>query len=318
MARRAHDGKERVGIVITVVGEALVDIIVDPSGNVTSVVGGGPLNTARTVARLGLPSRFLGGISNDAFGGRIARLLDQDQVTYALGERVPEPTTLAIASIDASGAATYRFMLEGTSAAAVTPERALAAVGEDCRAVHVGTLGLVLQPLAEASAAVVEAATEDQIVMVDPNCRPSVMTEGNPFPGILRRVLSRADLVKVSGDDLQVIYPGIDLLDAASRLQAECGAVVLFTDGAAAVRILTGGGIEVLHVPSVPVVDTVGAGDSFSGGFLAHWLKEGRTRSDLRDRAALIAAARYGIAVAGITCQRAGADPPFASEVPAH
>lgn len=303
---------------ITVVGEALVDIIVDQSGNVTSVVGGGPLNTARTVARLGLPSRFLGGISSDAFGGRIARLLDADGVTYALGQRLPEPTTLAIASIDASGAATYRFMLEGTSAAAVTPERALAAVGDDCRAVHVGTLGLVLQPLAEASAAVVEAATEDQIVMVDPNCRPSVMSAGNPFDRILRRVLGRADLVKVSGDDLEVMYPGIDPVQAAIRLQDDCGAVVLFTDGSAAVRILTGRGVEVLDVPRVDVVDTVGAGDSFSGGFLTHWLKAGRTRSDLRDDAALAAATRFGIAVAGITCQRAGADPPFASELLAH
>lgn len=303
---------------ITVVGEALVDIIVDPSGNVTSVVGGGPLNTARTVARLGLPSRFLGGISDDAFGGRIARLLEADGVTYALGQRLPEPTTLAIASIDASGAATYRFMLEGTSAAAVTPERALAAVGEDCRAVHVGTLGLVLQPLAEATAAVVEAATADQIVMVDPNCRPSVMTAGNPFERILRRVLGRADLVKVSGDDLEVMYPRIDPMQAATRLQADCGAVVLFTDGSAAVRILTDRGVEVLDVPRVDVVDTVGAGDSFSGGFLAHWLKAGRTRSDLRDDAALVAATGFGIAVAGITCQRAGADPPFASELGAH
>lgn len=302
---------------ITVVGEALVDIIVDPSGEVTSVVGGGPLNTARTLARLGLPALFLGGVSTDAFGGRIMRLLEQDRVVYALGEQVPEPTTLAIASIDAAGAATYRFMLEGTSAAALTPERALAAVGDDCRAIHVGTLGLVLQPLAAASAAVVEAADPEQIVMVDPNCRPSVMTPGNPFAETLDRVLARADLVKVSGDDLQVISPGLDALEAAVDLQRRCGAVVLFTDGAEAVRIVTTDGVDTVDVPRVQVVDTVGAGDSFSGGFLAYWLGSGRSRPDLRDRAAIKAATSYGIAVAAITCQRAGADPPYASEVPA-
>lgn len=301
---------------ITVIGEALVDIIVDQQGNVTSVVGGGPLNTARTIARLGLPVRFLGGISTDAFGGRIMRLLDQDGVAYALVDRVPEPTTLAIASIDAAGAATYRFMMEGTSATAVTPERALAAVGEQCQAVHVGTLGLVLQPLADASAAVVQAARPDQLVMVDPNCRPSVMTPGNPFHRVLGQVLARADVVKVSGDDLQVIFPGLDPVQAAIRLQAEHGAVVLFTDGAQAVRIVTAEGIEVIEVPRVPVVDTVGAGDSFSGGFLVHWLSTGRGRQDLADHAALAAATRYGIAVAGITCQRAGADPPSADQVP--
>jgi len=300
---------------ITVVGEALVDIIVDPDGNVTSVVGGGPLNTARTLARLGLPVSFLGGVSTDAFGGRIMRLLEQDGVSYALGDRVPEPTTLAIASIDESGAASYRFMLDGTSATAVTPERALASVGEDCRAVHVGTLGLVLQPLADASAAVVQAAGPDQLVMVDPNCRPSVMTSGNPFARILSEVLGRADVVKVSGDDLQVIFPGMDPVQAAVRLQQVNGAVVLFTDGAQAVHIVTTEGIEVVPVPKVPVADTVGAGDSFSGGFLAHWLQAGRGRGDLGDHGAVVAATEYGIAVAALTCQRPGADPPNADQV---
>lgn len=300
---------------ITVVGEALVDIIVDPSGEVTSVVGGGPLNTARTIARLGLPVSFLGGVSADAFGGRIMRLLEQDGVHYALGERLPEPTTLAIASIDASGAATYRFMLEGTSAAAVTPQAAVAVVPGECRAVHVGTLGLVLQPLADATVAVVQAAGPEQIVMVDPNCRPSVMGPGNPFARTLEQVLARADIVKVSGDDLQVIFPELDAVTAARKMQQDCGAVVLFTDGAEAVRIVTAEGIEVIEVPKVAVLDTVGAGDSFSGGFLAHWLSGNRGRADLGDLEAIVAATRYGIAVAGITCQRAGADPPYAHEV---
>lgn len=300
---------------ITVVGEALVDIIVDPGGNVTSVVGGGPLNTARTIARLGLPASFLGGVSTDAFGGRIMRLLEQDHVAYALGNRVPEPTTLAIATIDASGTATYRFMMEGTSATAVTPQLALATIDPGCRAIHVGTLGLVLQPLADASAAVVAAARDDQLVMVDPNCRPSVMTPGNPFARTLDAIMQRADVIKVSGDDLEVIHPGVDRLEAARRLHQVRGAVVLFTDGAQAVHVVTASGVDVLDVPRVEVVDTVGAGDSFSGGFLVHLLAHGRGREDLGDQDAVIAAARHGIAVAGITCQRPGADPPFAAEV---
>jgi len=280
------------------------------------VFGGGPLNTARTIARLGLPVRFLGGISTDAFGGRIMRLLDQDGVAYALVDRVPEPTTLAIASIDAAGAATYRFMMEGTSATAVTPERALAAVGEQCQAVHVGTLGLVLQPLADASAAVVQAARPDQLVMVDPNCRPSVMTGSSVFADALARVLPRADLVKVSGDDLAFLYPGVDPSKAAADLAASSGSVVLFTDGSNAVRIITGVGEHVIDVPRVPVVDTVGAGDSFSGGFLAWWMQHGKGRADVADMDALVSGARFGVAVAGITCQRPGADPPRIDEVP--
>ena len=306
---------------ITVIGEALVDIIVDAQGDVTSVVGGGPLNTARSAARLGIPTTFLGGVSTDPFGQRILRLLDADGVRLGLGAQVPEPTTLAIAQIDASGAASYRFMMDGTSAAAVTPPMALAAMDPAARVIHAGTLALVLEPLADALVAVVGAATADQIVMVDPNCRPSV-----DRLALLRRsldaVLPRADIVKVSGDDLEYLFPGRPTLEAAQSLAAEHDATVLFTDGANAVHVITSGrrapAVDVvLDVPRVAVVDTVGAGDSFSGGFLAHWVEAGLQRSDLDDVDAVVRAARYGIAVAGITCQRAGADPPTKAEVPA-
>lgn len=301
---------------ISVLGEALVDIIVDPQGEVTSVVGGAPLNTARTIARLGIPATFLGGVSTDAFGGRILRLLEGDGVTLGLGAQVPEPTTLAIAQIDEHGAATYRFMMEGTSAAAVTPAMALAHLDASVRVLHVGTLGLVLEPLVEASVAIVDAASEDQLVMVDPNCRPSVMTGSSVFADALARVLPRADLVKVSGDDLAFLFPTADPLTAAADLATSSGSVVLFTDGSNSVRIITSAGEQVIDVPRVPVIDTVGAGDSFSGGFLAWWMQHGKGRADVTDSEALTAAARFGVAVAGITCQRPGADPPRIDEVP--
>jgi len=302
--------------VICVLGEALVDIIVDPQGQVTSVVGGAPLNTARTIARLGIPATFLGGVSTDAFGARIMRLLDEDGVVLGLGAQVPEPTTLAIAQIDEHGAATYRFMMEGTSAAAVTPHMALAHLDPHCRTIHVGTLGLVLQPLADATVALVAAASDDTLVMVDPNCRPSVM-EGSPvFRDALAAVLPRADLVKVSGDDVAFLFPGSDPLKAAKDLAASSGSVVLFTDGAEAVHVIAGDADVVLDVPRVPVVDTVGAGDSFSGGFLAWWMHHGKSRGDVADLDSVAAAARFGISVAGITCQRPGADPARITEIP--
>lgn len=296
-------------------GEALIDIIVDPQGEVTSVVGGAPLNTARTIARLGESSSFLGGVSTDAFGERILRMLTADGVSLALGHQVTEPCTLAIAQIDSSGAATYRFMLEGTSAAAVTPEMALACVGTDVSVIHVGTLGLVLEPLASASAAVVAGAREDQIVMVDPNCRPSVMTSSAVFDATVAAVLARADVVKVSGDDLAFMYPGERAVTAAEQLHMRSGATVLFTDGAESVHVMCAGEKRVLDVPAVDVADTVGAGDSFSGGFLAHWVHQGWTRADLSSLDKVVEAAEFGIRVAGITCQRAGAEPPFSHEL---
>jgi fructokinase len=300
---------------VTVIGEALVDVIVDAQGEVTSVVGGGPLNTARTIARLGVPSTFLGGVSTDPFGQRIMRLLDRDGVRLGLGAQVPEPTTLAIAQIDESGAASYRFLLDGTSAATVTPEMAVAHVDRASRAIHAGTLALVMEPLAAALIAVVGAANDDQLVMIDPNCRPSV-NRLDLLRASLAAVIDRADIVKVSGDDLEHLFPGTGMIEAAVALQQSCGAVVLFTDGSNAVHVIASGADIVLDVPRVPVIDTVGAGDSFSGGFLAYWLHNDLGRADVADLDKVVAAARFGIAVAGITCQRPGADPPHAHEVP--
>ena len=300
---------------ITVMGENLIDIIVSPTGEVTSVVGGAPLNTARTLARLGHQATFLGGVSHDAFGNRIKRQLDADGVGYALGELTAQSTTLAIAELDDDGAATYRFMFEGTAAASLTPQTAVAALNPQTSVLHVGTLALVFDPLAHATQAVVQAVSASCVVMVDPNCRPSVMTDSTLFNETLRVVLDRADLVKVSGDDLEFLWPGIPAIDAAKKLQQESGAVVLFTDGAKAVRVITSDSEVVLEVPRVNVVDTVGAGDSFSGGFLACWLDAGRTRADLHNIDAIVEAAKFGIRVAGLTCQRAGAEPPFTADL---
>ena len=300
---------------ITVVGDALIDIIADASGNVTSVVGGGGLNTARALGRLGVEVEFLGGIAADSFGDRIRRLLEDDGVAYALGDRVDAPTTLAIAQLDVHGSATYRFLLAGTSVAAVTPEMAVAHVSPHSGVVHVGTLGLTLRPIADAMVAAVLSSPDDRLVMLDPNCRPSVMDDPMVFNETVAAILPRADVVKVSAEDLAFMYPDLEMVDAAVAVQRESGAVVLLTDGAKSVHVITADEDVILEVPRVHVVDTVGAGDSFSGGFLSQWVRRGLTRADLADLDEVLSAARFGISVAGITCQRPGADPPRIQEI---
>lgn len=303
---------------IQVVGEALIDIIIDQQGEVSSVVGGAPLNTARTIARLGGQVSFIGGISRDSFGKRISRELSADGVMPGIDQPMSEPSAVALASLDESGAATYRFLIDHTSASSVTIEQALSAFDPRSRAVHVGTLAFVLSPLAQAASQIIDSMESQQVLMIDPNARPAVMSDSHLFAVFtqsLEHALQRADLVKVSGDDLELLYPDVDPILSARMLHESSNATVLFTDGSKSVRIYVQGSELVLEVPRVAVVDTVGAGDSFSGGFLAYWTEQNWSRVDCKDLTKVEAAARFGIRVAGLTCQKPGAQPPFAHEL---
>jgi fructokinase len=301
---------------VLVVGEALIDLIVAPDATVDARPGGGPYNAARTLARLGTSVQFLGGLSEDRFGTVLRSRLAADGVGLDHVVTTSAPTTLAVAELDPSGAATYRFYLEGTSAPQVDPDQARGGLGPGTRAVHVGTLGLVLEPLATSTEALVAGLAPGHLLFVDPNCRPRVIGDAEAYLARVRRILGRADVVKVSGDDLDALAPGVEPREAARGLLAHGPRVVLFTDGAATVRVLTPGAEDEVEVPAVEVVDTVGAGDAFGAAFLGFWLTAGRGRDDLTDRDALVATTRRAVEVASITCQRVGADPPRLDELP--
>ena len=300
---------------VLVVGEALVDLIVSPDGSLEAVPGGGPFNLARTAARLGVATAFGGGISDDVFGRRIAALLRADDVDTPVTTRTGLNTTLAIAELDASGAASYTFYLDGTAAAELHDGDVV--VGEEVDVLAVGTLGLVAEPIAATVERLVAGVADRVLVFVDPNCRPSVISDDVGYRARLERVLARADVVKVSGDDLAYLDAGSDPVAVARGLLALGPAVVLFTDGGDSVRFLCADGELVVPVPGVAVVDTVGAGDAFGGAFLAFWERDGHHRDDLTDLAKLRSAVERAIVVAGITCTRPGADPPHLAELPA-
>ena len=301
---------------VVVAGEALIDLILAADGTLAAAAGGGPFNAARTLARLGVDTVFLGGLSDDRFGQLLRSRLEGDGVRLAMPGAVPLPTSLAVAELDEGGAATYRFYLAHTSAPAVSEADALGVLTTTTRVLHVGTLGLVLDPVAASLERLVADVGDDVLVFVDPNCRPRIIEDAVGYRARLDRVLARADVVKVSGDDLEWLSPGVPMLEAARGLLARGPQVVLFTDGAEAVHVLTGTASFSLTVPEVEVVDTVGAGDSFGGGFLATWVDAGLGRTDLHDLDALRRAAERAVVVAGITCTRAGAEPPRLAELP--
>jgi fructokinase len=300
---------------IVVGGEALVDLVPHEAGELRAHPGGGPYNTARTLGRLEQDVHYLGCLSNDGFGARLRALLADDGVHLDTAIATRRPTTLALADLDEHGAATYRFYTDGTSAPALTPEQALAALPESVDFLHVGTLGLVMEPVAAALQAVVEALADSALIMVDPNCRPTFIEDRESYRRGIAATLAFAHVVKVSGDDLEYLQPGAELTQAARALLAEGPSVALVTLGSDGALIITAADEHQVDAPEIKVADTIGAGDAFGGGFLAHWQMHGRSRADLADADAVRAATRFACVVAARTCEQPGASPPRLSDL---
>lgn len=300
---------------IVVAGEALVDRIVQPDGSVADRPGGGPFNTARTIARLGMPVAFLGALSTDPSGAMLRRSLASDGVDLSLAVMTDAPTSLAIAMIDPDGTAQYRFETDGTSAGQLPREAVRAALAAGPAALHLGTLGLVLEPMATRITEALADLAPGTFVMLDPNCRAPAIRDRDAYLARLLDIIRHADVVKASRDDLEFLWPGMPAAVAAHRILAAGPSAVLVTDGARPVRSYTSAWTLDVDVPRRPIVDTVGAGDAFGGAFLARWTERGFGRAQLVDRSAVAESVQLASEVASVTCGRSGADPPRRSEV---
>jgi fructokinase len=299
---------------ILVGGEAVYDLVAHADGSLSGHPGGGPFNTARTIGRLRQPVAYLGRLSTDRLGATHERMLLAAGVDLSAVVHTDEPSTLALASLDDDGVASYSFYAAGTAAPGMTPAAALAALPLEVAALHVGTLGLVLEPLAAALETVVARLAGRTMVVVDPNCRPWIIDAPDVYRARLEHVMQMADLVKVSEEDLAWLDPARPALEAARALLSYGPKVVLLTQGSAGATIVSPlGDTRVAPVP-VDVVDTIGAGDAFSGGFLAWWSSHGLGREELvRDRL-VVEAARFAAVVAARTVGVGGASPPALPE----
>jgi fructokinase len=301
--------------VIVVAGEALVDLVSGAGGELRAHPGGGPFNVARTIGRLEEPVAYLGRVSSDRYGVALREHLAADGVRLDAIVPTDEPTMVAVAELDGGGAARYRFETAGTAAPGLTPEQALAALPGRVDILHVGTLGLVLEPMATALEAVVEEVPGETLVAVDPNCRPQAIPDAAGYRRRIARLLGRADLVKVSDEDLAFLEPDRPPLEAARSLLDRGPSLVLLTRGAVGAVVLTAEREVRVQTPEVEVVDTVGAGDAFGGAFLAWWRWHGLGPSDLARLEQASEATRFACAAASLTCERAGALPPRRAEL---
>ena len=306
---------------IVVAGEALIDLVVSPGGQVDARPGGSPYNAARSLARLGAETTFLGRLARDGLGSLLRDRLTGEGATIGVPEPSSRPSTLAVATLDQAGSADYAFYLDGTAGADLDYEALKKALPADAAVLHVGDLGLVMEPIGAAiERLVVNDVPADTLVLLDPNCRPSAITDDDAYRRRIGVIARRADIVKASTEDLAYLYPGASPEQAARTLLDGGSSLVLVTDGPRPARAFLTDSVLDEAVPNVTVEDTIGAGDAFGGGFLAWWTAHGLGRADLRrankHRGDLVGQAlKAAVAAAALTCTRPGAEPPTLAEV---
>jgi fructokinase len=316
------DGRGGSGVV-AVAGEALIDLL--PRGDqglFEAVPGGSPANVAVGLARLGVPTRMLARIADDALGQRLRAHLAGNGVDLSFAVRAPEPTSLAIVTMGPDGLADYDFRVEGTADWQWRDAELAGALGGQVVALHAGSLALTMPPGAAVLADLLARARDGATVSYDPNCRPLLMGSPGQVRDQVDRLVALADVVKASADDLAWLLPGRAAEQVAVEWLAKGPAIVAITLGAAgAVAAAARTGTIRRAAPRVEVVDTVGAGDAFMSALLAGLrdrdLLGARRREALRaiDPETLARVLDQAVLAATITCTRSGAQPPTAEEL---
>lgn len=303
-------------------GEALVDMIPTPTvsgaDGFVPHCGGAVYNTSIGLGRLGVQTGMLTGLSSDMFGQLLSAGLRASQVDVShviLSER---PTTLAFVRL-VDGHATYEFYDENSAGRMLGPED-MPALSSEVSALYFGGISLACEPAADAYAELLERNAGAQAVMLDPNIRPGFIRDIARYRARLDRMVALADIVKVSDEDLNWITPEpLSLREKVEGLLDKGASLVILTRGGEGATGFMADGCEV-QVPALKadIVDTVGAGDTFNAGVMAKLSELGCLhKAGLAglDPESLRLALSYGARVAAITVSRAGANPPWASEL---
>lgn len=299
-----------------VMGEALIDVVTRPDGASAEHVGGSPANVAFGLAALDHTVDLATWFGDDTRGDAIEALCAAHGVRLTQGSRGAAHTSVALARLDPSGAATYEFDLDWRLA----PVPDLAAYGH----VHSGSIGAVLEPGGSAVRATMAAARASSTVSYDPNARPSLMGTAEEARRVVEEAVAVADVVKVSDEDVDWLYAARPLPEVLRLWDGLGPSLVVVTRGGegALVRLPRRGEERALPAAPVDVVDTVGAGDSFMAGLVSGLLDGGLLGGpEARER---LVEARFddvapavgrALATAAVTVSRAGAHAPHRADL---
>jgi fructokinase len=301
-------------------GEALVDFL--PAKTETGAnayvakPGGAPFNVAVALARLGASAGFFGALSTDAFGAMLLATLAANGVDVEFAARVARPSTLAFVSF-ADGEARYAFFDEGSAGRMLT-ENDLPAFPTSVTALHFGSFSLAEEPCGSAFEALMQREQRDRVITLDPNVRPEMIRNRDGYAARIDRLVEMSDIVRLSRADLAYLAPGEAFAAVAARWLERGAKLVVLTKGAEGAEARSRATSAEVTAPTITPIDTVGAGDAFTGALLAHL--EGRralSKAGLADlggheiRDALMFAAN----AAAVSVSRAGADPPWLREL---
>ena len=299
-----------------VIGEAIIDLVENGDDEPRLAhPGGGPYNVAIGLARLGQHARFAGRLSADPLGDVLRNHALRSGVDLSLCVAAHEPSTVALVELDGSGAARYRFGVDGTADFRWTAAE-LDAIPDDTQAVHFGSLASWLPPGDVAIARrVATLRAAGSFVSYDPNVRPHLQPDAAAARAQVAAAIPLAHLVKTSEEDVAYLYPGDAIRDVA-RSWLELGArAVVVTRGAEGASAFTANGEYTRPPVPVDVVDTVGAGDAFTSGLLDALARREMLVPDALDDAPFDGLLDDAGLVAALTCSRAGANPPRAAEL---
>ena len=296
---------------VWVCGEVLIDLIPDGKER-KAVVGGGPANTAKALAKLGIATQFIDGISSDQYGQMALKELHHDGVLLDYVKFSDKPTCLAIVSLSQNGGATYEFVIDGTATFDFSHSGLPDPFELKPSLLHIGTLVTAIEPAASILHEWASKVAEVAPIVFDPNIRPAVLDNRDLYVAAVEKWVAISSAVKVSDDDLNWLYPDESIESVVERWLSDGVALVVVTFGSNGLTGFTADGQVEVGAVKVDVVDTVGAGDTV-GAVLVEAIIEkglanlnGDTLKAMLDRAAKAAA---------ITCSRSGAKPPSKLEI---
>jgi fructokinase len=308
---------------IGILGEALIDFIggkgLDGNECYYPYSGGCALNAATAASRLGSSVIYIGKLSADMFGQKMQAHFTKNNVKLVAAFcGVAENSMIGFARLDSNGAASYVFYSQGTTPTVLTSEEIKAAIDSEpsLTFLHIGSVALALDTSGEQIRTAMHTLKKTPFIFMDPNVRPTVIADFDTYRERVLDVATLAQMIKLSHEDLELLYPGISEKEAVGSLLAGGTSHVVLTRGKDGLTWFAKSGFST-HVEAVdnPIVDTVGAGDTVSGAILTYLEENDLTDPNLITVDHAREALRFASVAASVTCSRKGCDPPLRHEV---